>query len=316
MRLQTLLLIGFLPYGAVAQNSTNSQSVYTGNHQTQAPVQTEPTTIIRTVPVFDVGCAFGGAGQQPQGEYESRAAMLDKHGPYFAPVFSMSNFSVMGFVRGEWPIVIDYQLEEDALVLAIIAPEGAEPLLYRLPSEKGHWQQKVTIPAGVGPTPRVAHYTLRAMAAGGSQAGVAHLHVHGIAAGPKAVGSLGIDTVDFGPGPIHVANHENARFKFHSLFDFKNTEVDFIRLANANGEIIAASVGRKQMGSVTANQSREGSWDGRSSPESDIGGYAPSIQQWLRAPTGQHLMQVRAWWGQKDGGDWVSAISENLVTVE
>jgi hypothetical protein len=281
----------------------------------QGTSTTEPGRSIRYIPVMmDAGCGF--TPQSSGGAYEQRAAMIDKHGPYIPPVFSMSALSVMGFARGNWPVVIDYLLEEDALLLIVVAPEGSEPILYRLNGKKGHWQQRFSIPARVGDQPRVAHYVVRSLGDNQGQVTPAHLHIHGIAAGNKAVGSIGIDVVKFAPNMIHSGKQEKARYSFHSMFDFKNTEVTFVRLAQASGEIIAAAVGQKSMGSVTKNGIKSGDWDGKVTAGDALKGYPPDVQQWLREPRGQHILQVRAWWGAKDGGDWVTAMSDDLVSVE
>jgi hypothetical protein len=162
----------------------------------------------------------------------------------------------------------------------------------------------------------VAQYVLRSLDDGVGQLGPAHLHVHGIAAGFKAVGSIGIDRVSFSPAAIHPAHGEKAHFMFHSISDFKNVEVNFVRIANNNGQIIAARIGKQPEGSIAKNEQKNGDWDGKTDgggKEAD--GYSPEIRKWLKASTGQHLVQVRAWYGAKDG-DWATALSEDFVTVE
>jgi len=255
---------------------------------------------------------FGSAG----GASEARAALLAKNGPQLPRIFNMSAFSIMGFVKGNWPVVFDYQIERDSLLIVVIAPEGQEPIIYRLNGKAGHWQSRLTVPPGVGDNPVVAEYVLRSLDDSMGQVGPAHLHVHGVAAGPKAVGSIGIDQVSFGPAMIHPKQHEKAHYMFHSISDFKNVEVNFVRIANDHGQIIAARIGEKGEGSIARNEQRNGDWDGRTNGGGkDAESFPPDIQQWLKAPNGQHLLQVRAWYGAKDG-DWATALSENFVTVE
>lgn len=149
------------------------------------------------------------------------------------------------------------------------------------------------------------------------QVSPSHVHIHGIAAGPKAVGSIGIDQVTFAPGSIQLAQHQKAQYGFHSISDFKNTEVSFVRLAkSSSGEIIAASVGSRSMGSVAQNNWKNGDWDGSITKAQIVKTYPPDLQKWLLAPQGQHVLQVRAWLPGKDGGDWVTALSDAIVVVQ
>jgi hypothetical protein len=275
-------------------------------------VPREPQIIVDRL-IVPAMCDFGPSVPSG-GEAEARAALIDHSGPQLPAVFSMSAFSVTGFVKGSWPVVFDYQLEQDSLLIVVIAPEGREPLVYRLNGKKGHWQSRLSIPAQVGGTSLVAQYAIRALDENIGQISPSHLHVHGIAAGPKAVGSIGIDQVTFSPGTIHTALQEKARYGFHSISDFTRVDVDFIRLGmTQDHQIIAARVDGKTMGSISRNEERNGDWDGKTRVDRDK--FSPQFRQWLGAPAGQHLIQVRAWYG-RNNGDWAIAMSEDLVTVE
>jgi hypothetical protein len=307
LRLLLAAAIIFLPAGS------SCAQTYDG----VPPRAQEPTRTIIYQPYIVPSMCDLGSSPIPAGSgaAERRAALLDKDGPQQPPVFSMSAFSIMGFTRGNWPVVIDYLLESDSLVIAVVAPEGAEPIIFRLDGKKGHWQARLTIPAAVGDRPVVAQYVIRSLTDNAGQAAPVHIHIHGIAAGPKAVGSIGIDRVTVGPGTVNIARGEKAHYTFHSLSDFKHSEVNFVRVALANGEIIAARVARKSTGSVSKGTEKDGDWDGKSDG-SVVKVSSPEIRRWLSEPRGQHLVQVRAWWGSQDGGDWVAALSENFVTIE
>lgn len=174
-------------YGSFA--ATSRQSHTNGDNQ-----QTEPTqTVVYRPTTTTSSCSFG-SGFLPSGgggASEARAKLLDKNGPQLPRVFNMSSFSVMGFVKGNWPVVFDYQLERDSLLIVVIAPEGQQPIIYRLNGKAGHWQNKLSVPAGVGTESVVAHYTLQSMDEGVGQLGPSHLHVHGVAAGPRRSVPLG-----------------------------------------------------------------------------------------------------------------------------
>ena len=276
----------------------------------------EPTQVI-VVPSQPMFPSCGFSGPSTPGESERRAQTLDKHGPQMPPIFSMSAFSIMGFSKGNWPVVVDYLLEQDSLLLVGVSPEGQKPQIFRLDGKKGHWQTRIQLPAEIGDQLRVSEYLIQTLDNSVGQVSPSHVHIHGIAAGPQAVGSIGIDQVDFAPANIRLAQHQRAQYSFHSMFDFKNTEVTFVRLArSSSGEILAASVGSKSMGSVSQNARKNGDWDGSAKPGDIVKNYPPELQRWLQSPTGQHALQVRAWFGVKDGGDWVTALSENIVSVE
>jgi hypothetical protein len=222
----------------------------------------------------------------------------------------------MGFSRGDWPVAIDYVLEQDSLLLVVISPEGEVPLIYRLEGKKGHWVSKLHIPPAVGKQLRVSEYLVQTLDDSVGQVSPSHVHIHGIAAGPRAVGSIGIDQVSFAPGSIKLAQHQKAQFSYHSISDFDDTEVSFVRLARStDGEIVAAPVESKSMGSIAQNHVKTGDWDGTTKP-GDLVKAMPKLQGWLTAPNGQHVLQVRAWLRSDHGGDFVTALSDSIVNVE
>jgi hypothetical protein len=311
-RLCTLLLAASLMPLCAAQSRSQSTQQSTNNNQQSSQ---EPTVVVLPPPMIDNTCP--SFQSSTPGEAERRAQVLDKLGPQVPPLYTMSTFSVMGFSKGNWPIVVDYLLEQDSLVLIVIAPEGQKPQIFRLDGKKGHWQTRLQLPPAMGNELRVSQYLVQTLDNNVGAVSPSHIHIHGIAAGPQAVGSIGIDQVTFGPTSIHPSQHQKAQYSFHSLFDFKNTQITFVRLAKAgDGEIIAASVGEKSTGSITQNARKNGEWDGSTKLPEVIKSYPPDIQKWLTAPNGEHTLQVRAWYGAKDGGDWVTALSETIVSVQ
>ena len=277
-------------------NSGNRGTVY-------VPVWTPP------LPDLHPECA----GNSP-GDYERRAEALDKNGPQMPPIFvwNAAQFSIMGFSRGNWPIYIDYVLEHPGTLLVVIAPDGRSPHVFLTNSEAGRTNARFQLPPNMGDDLRVSQYLIVPL---GKNLG---LHVLGISAGPQAVGSMGIDKVSFGPNSIQISHHQKAQYSFHAIKDFKKSGVTFIRLVKSNsGEIIAADVGEKNVGSVIRDAEKNGDWDGTPKPPKDaVKQYPPEQQRWLQEPTGQHVLQVRAWFGVNEGGDWVFASSDSQVSVQ
>ena len=317
--LSLALLLGLFAHAADQKSSRQTYTYQSTDGQTTGTQTTggEPTRVI-VVPQFPgISDCPAGFGSAPKGASESRSDLLDKQGPQVPPLFSMSSFTVMGFSRGNWPVAIDYVLEQDSLLLVVIAPEGQKPIVYRLDGKKGHWVSKLQIPAGVGDQLRVSQYLVQTLDDSVGQLSPSHVHIHGIAAGPKAVGSIGIDHVNFAPGNIQLAQHQKAQFSYHSISDFDDTEVSFVRLAKSNtGEIVAAAVGSKSMGSIAQDHIKNGEWDGSIKTSDIVKNFPPDVQQWLMAPQGQHVLQVRAWLRKNHGGDFVTALSETIVAVQ
>jgi len=308
------LLLGLLLLPAAQAGNQNCDGPCNtsppANHPSADPHYTLPPVIL--IPEDPWGPALPGACAA--GASESRAEQLDKNGPYVAPVYSMSSFAIMGYAKGNWPVVVDYLVEQDSLVLLVVSAEGKPPQVYHLPGEKKHYQIKVTLPEWIGDQLRVAQYLLETLDPNVGAAGPAHIHVHGIAAGPKAVGSIGIDQVDFGPPHLQLSQHQKAQYSFHAKRDFKHTEVTVVKLAlSTNGEILAGAVHGDKTGSVSENANKRGEWDG--SIKLPAKKYSEAVRAWLMMPTGEHAVQVRGWFSSQDGGDWVTALSD-LISVE
>ena len=309
---------------AAGQNGSTSDGVATvpstrgdGQHQStggnsggQGTVYVTPVPIW-TPPMPDLHPEC--AGNAP-GDYERRAEALDKNGPQMPPIYVWNavQFSITGFSKGNWPIYIDYVLEHPGTLLVVIAPDGRPPHVFLTNSDAGHTNARVQLPASMGDDLRVSQYLIVPLGKG------LGLHVLGISAGPQAVGSMGIDQVSFGPNSIQIAHHQKAQYSFHAIKDFKKSGVTFIRLVKSNtGEIIAADVGEKNIGSVIRNGEKNGDWDGTPKPPKDeVKQYPPEQQRWLQEPTGVHVLQVRAWFGVNEGGDWVFASSDSQVSVQ
>lgn len=253
------------------------------------------------------------------GPAENPSDVLDKKGPQLPMLYSMSSFTFTGFTKGGWPIAVDYVVPQDSLVLFVVTPEGQPSITYRLAGKAGHWIVKLAIPNSVGSELLVAHYSLQTLDGKDVPGPVApaSIYVHGVAAGPKAVGSIGIDHVVFQPGNIVKAQSQKAQYSYHSISDFDDTEVSFVRLGKSGGgEVRAAAVASKSMGNIAQDHVKNGDWDGSVDKKLVKTYKNPELQQWLQSPNGHHALQIRAWLRKNHGGDFVAAISDTLVTVQ
>jgi hypothetical protein len=128
--------------------------------------------------------------------------------------------------------------------------------------------------------------------------------VFALGAGPRAIGSVAIDQVSFGPSVIRVADGQQALYRFFSHSDFGNAAVEFwkvekefdgSRLFFVDDRSIEGGIRKNQW--IGLNERRE--WDG--------------TEKGQKVSTGQHKVQVRAW---DRAGDWVTAWSSSMVSVE
>jgi hypothetical protein len=229
-------------------------------------------------------------------------------GPLLATAFNMSAFAVRGVVRGNWPLLIDFQQRSPGRArLQISARDLPEVFTYdltemcppprrcliqmRLPAEIFGEQLQPAVIAATATDPR------------GNQT-QGDFDVYALGAGPRAVGSVAVDEVSFGPPMIQVTKRQRALYRFYSHSDFSNTSVEFWKIENGtdggrhylvDDRLIDGGIRKAQW--IGVNERRE--WDG-----TDKG---------RNVSSGRHKVQVRAW---DRVGDWVTAWSNNLVLVD
>jgi len=247
---------------------------------------------------------FGGllAGRAAGGNNNPEKLLSDR-GPQFPSSFSMSTITVQGFVKGNWPCVIDYELRRPGIYLITVAADGVEPYTYLLDSSQiGRRQQRFVLPARFGDRPRPGLYGVRALENVPGELRPVYLRVFGLGAGERAVGSIAIDQLQFTPAALPRGTPLKAQYGFHSHADFEKATAEFERVGLSDGAIVAqledkADI-KEPVRRETAIAGKE--WDARKA----------------KAQPGQHLLQVRAWYTLKNGADWVMAWSPQLVKIE
>lgn len=231
---------------------------------------------------------------------------LFEQGPQFENAFSMACIPVHGFVRGGWPLVIDYQAEPGTVASVEIHVEGRDPVVLPLRGGSAHNLLKMSLPDQLGGELRPALLLVRAVKDQPGTPVLGRINVFGLGAGPRAVGSVAIDQVEFKPGTMSLGRKETARYSFYSRSDFNRAAAEVLRVVNRDGDLqVSLSRSIPLDGGVAA-----GTWVGRDKPLTWDGTDA------RRQPSlGQHLLQVRAWLSAQDGGDWVAAWSAWTVEV-
>lgn len=228
-------------------------------------------------------------------------------GPMLANAFNMSAFAVRGFVRGNWPMLIDFeQRAPGTAVLRVSARDLAEIYTYNLseacpPPRRCLIQMQ--LPRQIfGDDLRPAVIAATATDDQGRQT-QGDFAVYALGAGPRAIGSVAIDGVSFGPSTIRHAEQQKALYRFYSHSDFSNASVEVWRIERAvDGsrhhlvdDVPIGGVRKDQW--IGLNERRE--WDGTNRDR--------------QVSAGRHKIQVRAW---DRVGDWVMSWSDSLVTVE
>jgi hypothetical protein len=241
-------------------------------------------------------------GKALSGGKEDIPKELSKEGPQFPPSFTMSAVTVLGFARGNWPVVLDYEVYGPGLYLVSITAEGVDPYVYRLtPATVGRHLIKIELPARFGMSPQPATFTIRAATDGPGELQPVNFRVYGFGAGHRAVGSVAIDQVRFGPAQVQPKK-QDALYGFRARNPFTKMSAEFLRVEGTRGGIVASV---QDQDDIDAKKVR---------PNTVV-----ENLKWKdakKARPGRHMVQIRAWQGLEGGADWVVAWSDDIVSIE
>jgi hypothetical protein len=226
----------------------------------------------------------------------SRRDLLE-NGPQAPMVLPEGAFPVYGFIHDGWPIVADYRSQADSVTWLTVSVPGRPVWSRRLPS--GEHQVKVIYEDGDAPRSVVALIALESRSATGGDDGVpTPIEVFGLGAGPRAVGSVAINSVSLAPSGRQLGG-DFARFGYVAASDFNAIDMEILRFAadsrNGRRVITATTVAQYRVGAVRRGAFGPRMWDGRE-------------QKSQRASEGRHRLQVRGWEVEGDES-WVTALS-------
>src|SRR5690606_5937318 len=215
-----------------------------------------------------------------------------------------SAFGVRGLVRGGWPVVVDYVQQRPGRVLLRIAIPGAETVTYRLDKfGLGRHVLRFDLPPFLGDRLKPAVIALTAADLDTGRETIDGFSVLGLGIGPRAVGSVAVDRLEFDPGLMRPARGETAGYAFHSRSDFDHAAVEFMQVTQSPDGVRKRYVHGQRIGPVQREHRVESAptqrWDGR--------------DEQAQLSAGRHQLQVRVW---DEGGDWVGAWSESVVLVQ
>jgi hypothetical protein len=239
------------------------------------------------------------------------AESLLKNGPQFPVSLSVGSFIVQGFMRGGWPFVIDVAPQPDSCTwLALSAGEKSYPgVMLDADGRTGRHVIKVPLPDDIGSTPQPGQYAVYSVqractsATGGDRQTVrpfSPVAVYGIGGGPRAIGSVAVNNLQFGP-PAPRFPQQSASIGYTAIRDFGRGSEDILRFdQTALNQVNVALIGSTQHDPLQKG-THNGSWNG-----TDGGG--------VRVP-GVYRLQVRVWDTLNDERSWAGAISPDSVHI-
>lgn len=264
---------------------------------------TVPALIVGAAALFAIGRTLAEEKTEQRDEDEGTRALL-RDGPQLAAQYNGSAFGVRGLVRGGWPVVVDYAQHRPGQVLLRIALPGAETVSYRLDKfGLGRHLLRFDLPPFLGDRLKPAVIALTAADPDTGRETIDGFSVHGLGIGPRAVGSVAVDRLEFDPGMMHPARGETAGYAFHTRSDFDHAAVEFMQVSQSPDGMRKRYVKGQRIGPVARDRRVESApaqrWYGR--------------DEHARLSAGRHQLQVRVW---DEGGDWVGAWSESIVLVQ
>lgn len=244
-----------------------------------------------------------GSGGKARGDRAPDEADLLRDGPQLPTAYPVGSFSVRGFAKDGWPIVLDFRPEprtRTTLDVVFGKKKVASMVVDTNGLEGRHLVKQDTPRFGWAKKARPATYVLRSeyIDASGASAGPAPIQVYGIGGGPRAVGSVAIERLRFLPGVLRPGTL--ARFDYAAKSPFDHTHAEVLKFEADGSAIRLARVMEERADDVRVGL-HSGQWDG-----SDQRSRAPSL--------GAHRFQVRAWF-TTDDKSWVGAIAPDLVQV-
>jgi hypothetical protein len=220
---------------------------------------------------------------------------LAKDGPQVPKEFDMGGFVIKGLVGPNWPVVLDFILDSPGAVqLDIIAGDKRQYTATMTNTPRRRAYAIIRLPADFGSHLQPAAYQVRSIANGGSN--VPGLRTYGLGAGEKAVGSVAIDQLTFQPAIIHPQAKEVANFGFHAHSAFDDVRAEFMFTTLHNGHVLIQRDQEEKLSPIPEGERAGGTWEGK-------------------GKLGEHMLQIRAWRGLENGGDWVIAWSPDIVDV-
>jgi hypothetical protein len=225
----------------------------------------------------------------------SAGAMLNDHGPQFPDLLHESTFHVTGFVRGGWPLVVDYEPAAGSYVVLTVVSPNIPTFATVLPATQGTRRLLLlSVPSSFGDGLRIANFSIESTVSPRDRT-LSYIRIYGFGCGRRAVGSVAIDQLRFGP-QIITSSKPETQLSFHSHTQFDRVRSEFMQIALVDNCVEGQKVDDKSINRhIDAEESVQDTWNAK------------------KARPGQIQFRVRGWMNRDNGGDWVSAFSPELV---
>jgi hypothetical protein len=225
------------------------------------------------------------------------------NGPRFPDTYTPGTFAVQGYVGSQWPVVVDFLPQPGTCTTidvsvdkklewgAILDPNG----------RSGRQLVRLAVPPRKGSVAAIYVIHSRTPACGlAGEEKLAPVQIYGIGAGPRAVGSVAIENLQFGP-PKPQFPKERALIEYDAKSAFNHTSVEILRFDETTpGVINVERIRSSRTDAVNLGPNSADPWDG-------------TAQNGVRS-SGVHRLQVRGWFTENDKS-WVGAISPTSVDV-
>lgn len=234
---------------------------------------------------------------------------LNANGPRFPDSFGIGTFDVQGYVRGGWPVVIDFAPQPGSCTwLEVNVGQQKWSHIIDFDGRKGRRLISVAVPDDIAssaqPAKYVVHSATPSCARGAGESPVdrapSRIEIYGIGAGPRAVGSVAIGDLQFGPSTPNIP-HDKVTISYYAKFEFNHAAVEILRFnQDQRGQVNVQRIHTRRTDVVQVGRNSD-SWDGnRDTGERSLG---------------VHHLQVRAWFTQENDKSWVGAISPDSVLI-
>ncbi|MBJ7312479.1 hypothetical protein ACFOLJ_23010 [Rugamonas sp. CCM 8940] len=293
---------------------SSSPSSSPSRQQSDYPRQRGSSSVANAAILVGIGAVLANIFSSPSEQASAPAAnddYLERNGPRFAVTQKVGTFVVEGYIRGGWPFVVDFLPQPDTCT-ELNVYMGEKQVFSRLldaDGRSGRRLLKLVLPDNIASVTRPALYVLRsarpACAQRGAKpdGGAVSVEVYGIGCGPRAVGSVAVDRLVFGP-PQPKLPRELVQVGYRMQWPFNHIAVEVLRFRRSGTDDIeverVATLDPELSGGLPAGEVAGRTWDGRN------GAAALSL--------GLHRLQVRAWLAGDDRS-WVGAISPGTVRI-
>jgi hypothetical protein len=268
-------------------------------------------------------------------------ALLNEQGPQFPQTFDTSKFTITTFVKGGWPLVIEYELEKNSLAVMTLKAQtdrGPQNFVQNLSGEGGRRTEMLQIPERFGDKIVPGFIAIEAFTNLGGEKKHTDFQLYGIGLGVERVAfeapepltgqvvpaaySLRLPDVfssvklfqsevisgpTFDPDTINVGAGNKITYRFQPRDKFGMWAADFraiTKQTNSDGSVVRKTkwVRTDQFDEEIGPREVVRDWDGKDRK----GKISP----------GEYRLTIRAWWSAVKGGKSVVRLADKNILIK